>query len=79
MKFISCDVGCGSGDVAGVVESVTAQGRSDTLFSLLVRFVIADFFAVSNLSVRHDVGECDKNACISSPASGMTPWRLSRI
>jgi hypothetical protein len=31
-----------------------------------VRFVIADYFAVSNISVRQDVSEFDEETCIST-------------
>jgi hypothetical protein len=35
-------------------------------FFLLVRFVIADYFAVSDLSLRRDVSEFDEETCIST-------------
>jgi hypothetical protein len=61
-----CYVGRESGDVARVVESVTAHGQPDAFLFFLVRFVITDYFAVSDLSVFWDVGEFDKKTCVSS-------------
>jgi hypothetical protein len=52
-----CDVGCGSGDVARVVESVAADGQPDSFLFFLVRFVITDYFPLSDFSVFRDVGE----------------------
>ena len=49
-----------------VVESVVAHGQSDTFLFFLVRFVIADYFAVSDLSVFRDVGEFDEETCVGS-------------
>jgi hypothetical protein len=40
--FECCDVGHGSGDVAGVVESIAAHGQPDTLLFFFVRFVITN-------------------------------------
>jgi hypothetical protein len=68
--FECCDDGRGSGDVAGVVKSVTDQCESDTFIFFLVNFVIANFFAVSDLSVRQDVSEFDKETYIC--AGGVT-------
>jgi hypothetical protein len=41
-------------------------GQSDTLFPLLVRFLIPDYFSVSDLSVRRDVSEFDKKLCVGT-------------
>jgi hypothetical protein len=49
--FECCDVGRGSGDVAGIIESVAAYGQPDLFFFRLVWFVITNYFAVSDLSV----------------------------
>jgi hypothetical protein len=57
--FECCDVGRGGGDVAGLVEYITAYGQPDSFLFLLVWFVIANYFAVSDISVFRDVGECD--------------------
>jgi hypothetical protein len=61
-----CDVGRGGGDIAGVVESVATHGQPDSFFFFLVMFVIADYFAVSDLSVFWDVGEFDKETCVGA-------------
>jgi hypothetical protein len=53
--FECCDVGRGSGGVAGVIESVTADGQPDSFFLRLVGFVIANYFAVSDFPVFRDV------------------------
>jgi hypothetical protein len=55
-----CDVGRGSGNVARVVEYVATHGQPDAFLFFLVRFLIADYFAVSDLSVFRYVGEFDK-------------------
>jgi hypothetical protein len=72
--FECCGVGRGSGDVAGVVESVTAHDESDTFLFFLVRFVIADYFAVSGLSVLRDVSEFDKKQVLV-PGMSRIPWK----
>jgi hypothetical protein len=64
--FECCDIGRGSGDVAGVVESVAAHGQPDTFLFFFVRFVIADYFAVSDLSVFRDVSEFDKETRVGA-------------
>jgi hypothetical protein len=61
-----CDIGRGGGDVAGVVESVATHGQPDSFLFLFVRFLIADYFAVSDLSLVWDVGEFDKETCVGS-------------
>jgi hypothetical protein len=53
-------------DVAGVVKSVTAHGQSNTFLFLFVRFLIADYFAVSDISVRRDASEFYEETCIST-------------
>jgi hypothetical protein len=70
--FECCDVGCGSGDVAGVVESVATYGQPDSFLFCLVWFVIANYFAVSDLPVFWDVCEFDKEACVGS-------WNVSNF
>jgi hypothetical protein len=64
--FECCDVGRGSGDVAGIIESFAAYGQPDSFLLRLVWFVIANYFAVSDLPVFRDVCEFDKETCIGS-------------
>jgi hypothetical protein len=53
-----CDVGRGSGDVA--------DGQPDSFLFFLVRFAIANYFSVSDLSDFWDVAEFDKETCVGS-------------
>jgi hypothetical protein len=62
--FECCYVCLRSGDVTGVVESVAAHGEPDTFRFFLVRFVIAEYFAASDLSVFRDVSQCGKETCV---------------
>jgi hypothetical protein len=64
--FECCYFGRGSGDVAGVDESVAAYGQPDALLFFLVRFVIADYFSVSDLSVFWDIFDFDKETCVGA-------------
>jgi hypothetical protein len=59
-------LGRGSGDIARVVESLAVHGQPDAFLLFLVRFVVADYFAVSDLSIFRDVGEFDKETCVGS-------------
>jgi hypothetical protein len=68
-----CDVGRGSGNVAGVVEYVAAAGQPDSFFFFLVRFVITDYFAVSDIYVFWDVGKFDKETFVSGMSK--MPWK----
>jgi hypothetical protein len=52
--------------VARVVESVAARGQPDALLFFLVRFVIADYFAVSDLSVLQGVCEFYEETCVGA-------------
>jgi hypothetical protein len=51
---------------AGVVESVATHSEPDTFLFFLVRFIIADYFAVSDLSVMWDVFQIDEESCIGA-------------
>jgi hypothetical protein len=53
--FESCDVGRGSGDIAGIIEYVAAYGQPDSFLFRLVWFLIANYFAVSEIYVFRDV------------------------
>jgi hypothetical protein len=53
-------------DVAGVGESVSAHGQTDTFLLFLVWYVVADYFAVSDLSVLQDVGEFGEKTCVGA-------------
>jgi hypothetical protein len=64
--FECFDVGRGGGDVAGVIESVASDGQPDSFFFLLVWFVIANYFAVSDISVFWDVGKFDKKTRVGA-------------
>jgi hypothetical protein len=64
--FECFDVGRGSGDVTGVIKPVAAHRQPDSLFFFFMWFVIADYFAVSDLSVFRDVCEFDKETCVGS-------------
>jgi hypothetical protein len=57
---ITSDIRCGSGDVAGVVDSVAAHGQADAFLFFLVRLIIADDFAISDISVSWDVCQFDE-------------------
>jgi hypothetical protein len=64
--FECCDVGRGSGDVAGVVEYVAAYSQPDSFLFCLVWFLIANYFAISVFSVSWDVCEFDKETFVGS-------------
>jgi hypothetical protein len=48
------------------VEYVAANGQPDAFLFFLVRLVIADNFAVSDLYVIWDVSEFDEETCVGS-------------
>jgi hypothetical protein len=64
--FECCDAGYGSGDVARKVGSVTTHGQSNTFLLLLVCFLIAYYFSVSDLSICQDVSEFDEKTCVGT-------------
>jgi hypothetical protein len=64
--FECCDVGRGGGDVSRIIESVAAYGQPDSVLFCLVSFVIADYFAISDIFVFWAVCEFDKETCIGS-------------
>jgi hypothetical protein len=61
--FECCDVCRGSGDVA-------AYGQPDSFLFRIVWFVMANYFAVSDLPVFRDICEFDKETCAGS-------WNIS--
>jgi hypothetical protein len=65
-----CDVGRGSGNVAGTIESVAACSQPDSFHLRVVWFVIANFFTISEIPVFQDVCEFDKETCVGS-------WNIS--
>jgi hypothetical protein len=68
--FECCDVCRVSGNVAGIIESVAAYGQPDSFLFRLVGFVVANYFALSDIPVFRDVCEFDKETCVSS-------WNIS--
>jgi hypothetical protein len=56
----------GSGNIVGVVEYVASYGEPNAFLFLLVWFLIADYFAVSDISVIWDVFQFGEETCIGS-------------